>query len=115
MDLSDDTLMGALLSTTGSPSPQPREHPKRPRYRDDKDNQARKRECLEFEGARRASLIYEEARQMRDQEVATGASSSRINDVEKSTTKGDDYFADTTNGVPTTEGAGFGKSDQPSC
>ena len=39
--------------------------------------------------AKRASLIDEEARQMRAQKVVDGASSSKIADVERITKKGD--------------------------
>ena len=52
---------------------------------------------------------------MRAQEVAFGASRSRIVDVERSTTKGTIIAAYTTDGFLTTKGAGFEKLDPPSC
>ena len=47
--------------------------------------------------------------------MVVGASSSKIDDVEMSTSDGVVIAADTTDGVPTTEGAGSGKSDPSSC
>ena len=64
---------------------------------------------------KRASLIDEEAQQKRAQEVAVGASSSRIADVERSTTEGTIIAAYTTDGVLTTGTTGFEKLDPPSC
>ena len=55
-----------------------------------------------MEAITRASLIDEEARQMRDHKVAARASGSRIADVERRTTEGAVISADTTGGVPTT-------------
>ena len=52
---------------------------------------------------------------MRAQEVAAGASNSRIAEVERSITEGVVIAADTTDGVPTTEGAGFGKPNPSAC
>ena len=51
---------------------------------------------------------------MRNQEVAVGASSSWIADVERSITEGAVIASDTTDGVPTTKGEGFDKLDPPS-
>ncbi|TMW86778.1 hypothetical protein EJD97_020895 [Solanum chilense] len=109
-----DTVMDALFSTT-TPSPQPREHTKRHRSREDDETRSRKRDHIELEAARRSSLIDEEAQQMRAQEVAVGASSSRIAYVERSTTEGTIIAVYTTDGVLTTEGAGFEKLDPTSC
>ena len=47
--------------------------------------------------------------------MVVGASSSRNVDVERSTTEGDFIASDITDGVPTTKGAGSGKSNLPSC
>ena len=65
-------VIGTLFSTTTAPSPLPREHTKRHRSRDDNETLYINKECLELEAARRASLIDEEARQMRAQEVVAG-------------------------------------------
>ena len=53
--------------------------------------------------------MNEEARQMRAHKLAVGASSSRIVDVERSTTVGVVIAADTTDDVFTPEGAVRGK------
>ena len=68
-----------------------------------------------MESSRRASLINEEAQQMRARELAIGASSSKLEDVEKSTTEGAYIFVGTTDGGPTTEGVVSWKLDPPSC
>ena len=68
-----------------------------------------------MEAARRASLIDEEARQLRVLEVAVGAFTSRIVEARRSTTDGAVIVEDTTDGVPTTKGAGFEKSDPSVC
>ena len=52
---------------------------------------------------------------MRDIEFATGASSSRVVEAERSTTNGAVVAEETNEGVLTTEGAGFGQSDPPAC
>ena len=52
---------------------------------------------------------------MRAQEVAIGASRSRIADVERSTTEGVVIAANTTDGIPIIEGAGSRKLDPPYC
>ena len=80
-------MFAALFQTTTGPSPQPRDHTKRHRSREDDDTLSTKRDHLELEAARSASLI-DEAWQMRVHEVADGASSSMIADVERSTTEG---------------------------
>ena len=47
--------------------------------------------------------------------MAVGASSSRNFEAERRTTNGVVIAEDTTDGVPTTEGAGSSKWDPPSC
>ena len=103
--------MGALFATTDMPPPPPRECAKRHRTRDEDDSQARKKELHELEDARRASLIDEEAHQLRVIEVAARASSSSVVEAERSTTDGADIDKDTTDGVPTFEGVHFEKPD----
>ena len=58
-----------------------------------------------MEDARRASLIDEKARQLRAIKVGYWESSSRVVEAENRTIDG---VEDTTEGVPTTEGATFG-------
>ena len=55
-----------------------------------------------MEAARRASLIDEEACQLRVLEVDVGASSSRVFEAERSITDGVVITEDTTDGVPIT-------------
>ena len=55
---------------------------------EDDETRSRKIETSELETTRRASLIYEESRQMRASEVAARASSSKIIDIEKNTSEG---------------------------
>ena len=57
----------------------------------------------------RASMVDEEAPQMRARVLAAGVSISRLEDVERSTTEG----ADTSFG--TTEGADSSKPNPPAC
>ena len=64
-----------------------------------------------MEAARRASLIDEEACQLRVLEVDVGASSSRVFEAERSITDGVVITEDTTDGVPTIERGGSGKPD----
>ena len=47
--------------------------------------------------------------------MAVGASSSRNFEAERRTTNGVVIAEDTTDGVPTTEGAGFGKPNPSAC
>ena len=68
-----------------------------------------------MEAARRASLFDEDARPMRSPELAAKVSRLRFADIERSTTEGADIAVDTTDGDPTTEGAGSGKSDPTAC
>ena len=73
----EDTVLAALFATSEIPPPPPREHAKRRRGRAEDEARARKKERREMEAARKASLADEEAHQMREVELATGASSSR--------------------------------------
>ena len=79
-----------------------------------------------MEDARRASIADEEAHQLRAIKLAAGASSSRVVEAEKSTTdgaviveigttEGDVDVEDTSEGVQTIEGVGFGTPYPPSC
>ena len=68
-----------------------------------------------MDAARRASLIDEEAQQMRARELAVGVSSSKLKDVDRSTTEGIDIFVGTTDGGPTTKEASFGKPNPLAC
>ena len=68
-----------------------------------------------MEAARRDCLVDEKARQMRARELDAGASSSRLDDVDKRTTEGADIVEDTTDGVPINDGAGSGESDPLAC
>ncbi|TMX03693.1 hypothetical protein EJD97_014822 [Solanum chilense] len=111
----EDTVLVALFSTTSVPPPPPRERAKRHRTRDEDESRSWKKERHELEAARRASLIDKEARQLRDIELDAGASSSRVVEAVRSTTDGDVIAEDTTDGVPTSKGAGSGKSDLPTC
>ena len=52
---------------------------------------------------------------MRERELAGGACSSRLDDVERRSTEGASIAAETTYGVPTTDGVGYGKPDLPTC
>lgn len=108
---SKDTMLVALFQTTAVQPPPPRDHAKRHRTREDDESHSRKREHTKLEVARRASFMDEEARQMMAHELAVGESSSKIVDVERSTTEANDIVEYTTDGVPTTEGVIFGKLD----
>ena len=55
----------------------------------------------------------EEAWQIKANELVVEASSSRIVDVERSTSEGDFIGANTTDGVRTSEGAGSEKQNPP--
>ena len=54
-------------------------------------------------------------RHLRDIELADGASSSRVVEVERSTIDGVVVVEDTTKGVPTNEGASSEQLDPPAC
>lgn len=106
MDLVENTMVSALFRSTIAPPPLPRELNMRhqPRYSD--DFRSRKKERNEMDAARRASFVFEVAQQMRARELVAGASSSRLDDVERITTKGSDIVVDTNEGVSTTYLAG---------
>ena len=89
-------MLSALFHTTTAPPPLPRERAKRYRPRESDEVRAMKKECTELESARRASLVDEEDWQMRSRELASGASSFRLETVERSTTEGADIATDTT-------------------
>ena len=65
--------MAALFSTAAVPPPPPQEHAKRRRGRDEVEARAQKGEHQELEATRRASIVDEEACQLRDIELAAGA------------------------------------------
>ena len=81
-------MLASLFSTATVPPPPPEECSKRKRTRDEDESQARKKERHELEAARKASLVDEEARQLRAIELAAGASSSRFVEAERITTYG---------------------------
>ena len=68
-----------------------------------------------MEAARRASLIDEEAHQMRAVELAAGASSSRNVEIAGGTADSVVNALDTTEGVQITEVVGSGEPNPPAC
>ena len=68
-----------------------------------------------MEAARRASLVEEEAHQMRASELAAGASRSRTVEIAGGTTDGAVVAEDTTEGVQIAEDVGSEELDPPSC
>ena len=74
-----------------------------------------KKERCEMEAARRASLAEEEARQMRAEELAAGASSSRTVEIVGSIADSVVDAEDTTEGVQITEVVGSGEPNPPTC
>lgn len=82
---------------------------------DSEDARSRKKEPIDIEAVRRAALVDEEARQMRARELATRASSSTLEVVERSSTDGVYFTVGTSNGGPTSKGASFWTLDLPSC
>ena len=122
----EDIILAALFSTSIVPPPPPRDHSKKRGGRNEDEASAQKREHREFEAARRASIADKEARHLSAIEFAAKASSSRVVEVEKSTTDcaviversttdGVVDAEDTTKGVQTTEGVGAGTPDPPAC
>ena len=107
-------VLASLFSTTVV-TPPPRDLAKRHRVRDEYESRAQKKECNELEAVRKASLIDKEAHQLRVLKVAAGESRSRIVEAERSTTDGAVIVEDTTDGVPTTKGAGSEKPDPSVC
>ena len=68
-----------------------------------------------MEAARRASLADEEARQMRAEKLAAGASSSRTVEIGGGTAYSAVDAEDTTEGVQITEEVGSGEPDPLAC
>ena len=68
-----------------------------------------------MEAARKASLADEEAHQMREVELAAGASSSRNMEIAGGTTNSVVDAVDTTEGVQITEVVGSGELDPLAC
>ena len=68
-----------------------------------------------MEAARRASLAEEEARQMRAEELSTGASSSKTVEIEGGTADSVVDVEDTTEGVQITEVVGSEEPDPLAC
>ena len=68
-----------------------------------------------MEAARRASLAYEEARQMRAVKLAVGSSSCRNMEIEGGTADSAVFAEDTTKGVQITEVVGSGETYPPAC
>ena len=68
-----------------------------------------------MEAARRASLIDEEAHQMRAVELAAGASSSKYVEIAGGTADSVVNALDTTEGVQITEVVGSGEPNPPAC
>ena len=68
-----------------------------------------------MEAARRASLVEEEARRMRAEDLIVGASSSRTVEIAGGNADSAVVAEDTTEGVQITEEVGFGEPDPPSC
>ena len=106
-------MLAALFSTAKVPPPFPGEHANRHRTKGEDESRARKKERLELEAARRASLIDEESRQLRDIELVVGVSRSRVVEAERITIDGDAFAEDTIEGVPTIDGAGSEQPDPP--
>lgn len=70
VEIEEDTVFVALLTTPTTPLPEPPERAKRhhsSRTTEGEDARARKKEQTNLEAARRASVIDEETRQMRAQ------------------------------------------------
>ena len=110
VEIAEDTVLAALFTDPISPLLEPRECAKRPHSScTSEGDEARpwKKERIDLEAARRASLIDEETRHMRACELVMGASSSRHEVVETTATEG----AETAMG--TTEGSGSGKPKPP--
>ena len=68
-----------------------------------------------MEAASRASRVEEEAYQMRAEELASGASSSRTVEIEGGTSDSVVDAEDTIEGVHITEVVDFGEPDPPVC
>ena len=68
-----------------------------------------------MEAARRASLAQEAAHQIREGELAAGASSSRTVEIAGGTADSAVVAEDTTEGVQIAEDVGSGEPDPPAC
>ena len=68
-----------------------------------------------MEAARKASLVEEEAHQMRASELAARASSSRTVEIAGDTTDSAVVAEDTTEGVQIAEDVGSREPDPPAC
>lgn len=75
----------------------------------------RNKERTDLEATRRPSLIDEETRKMRAQEVGAGASSFRRETSDRITTDGEDIVVGTTKGGPSTDVVGYRELDPPTC
>ena len=95
----EDTMMATLFATSEIPPPPPREHAKRHKGREKDEVTSRKKEHREMEAARRALLAEEEARHMRAEELAAGASSFRTVKIAGDTADSAVADEDTTEGV----------------
>ena len=111
----EDTVLVALFTSLEIPPPPPRESAKRRRGRAEDEARARKKERREMEAARRASLVEEEAHQMRAYELEAGASRSRTVEIEGGTYDGAVVAEDTTEGVQIAEDVGSEEPDPPAC
>ena len=108
-------MLTTLFQTITAPPPLPSNRSKRQRSREGDEASSRKRESIELAYARRASFIDEEAWQMRVHELVVVAFIFSIVDVERSTIESAYITRDTTDSLPTTEGASSLKPDPPSC
>ena len=111
----EDTALAALFATLEISPPPPRENSKRCRGRAEDEARAWKKERREMEAARRASLIEEEAHQMRASELVAGESRSRTLEIERGNTDSAVVDEDTTEGVQNVEDVGSGEPDHPTC
>ena len=109
----EDIVMAALFATSETPPPPPRDHAKRCRGREEDEARARKKERRYMEAAKRASLVDEEARQIRAVELAVGASSSRNVEIVGGTADSVVDAAYNTEGVHIIEVVGSGEPDPP--
>lgn len=76
---------------------------------------SKKKERTYLEAERRASLINVETYQLRARELASRASSSRLEAIERSSTEGEKIYRGTTEGDTTIEVVGLRKLSRPSC
>ena len=107
-------MLAALFSNSTVPPPPPRDRVKSHRVRDEEDSRVRKNDLHELEDVRRDLPIDEDSLQLRAIEFVARASSSRFFNADRCTSDGVVFAEETTEGVPTKEGAGFGQPDLPS-